>query len=491
MAKLLKLRRGTTAQHGSFTGAEGEPTVDTDKDTLVIHDGSTAGGRALLREDLSNLPAGQIDNADINDDSITEVKLDISNTPTNGHFLQYKDSTDKLTWAAVSTDLVGDTTPQLGGHLDVNTKNIVFGDSADGATDDVLTFGAGTDLTIYSNGTHGVFQGDIEFNGAASDIFWDNSDNLLWFKTSSTGAQSAKAWFGDGTSAGNLEVSKSSTSALVQAHNINLQLSTATSADINLITGKDINFSNSTGVTNWYIRCLENSGSDQSVELYYGNTPTKRLETTATGVAVTGALTATDLTLSGNLVVNGTTTTVATTNTTITDNLLELNSGAGSNANDSGIIIERGSTGDNAIFVWDESEDKFIVGTTTGTADSTGNITIAAAPMVASAVEDSKGNLRSVPQNTQGSSYTLVAADAGKHILASGTITVPNSLFSAGDLVTIINNTGSDLTITKTITTMYLGTDATSTNRTLSTRGIATILFASGTVAYISGSGLS
>ena len=66
MAKLLKLRRGTTTQHGSFTGAEGELTIDTTKDTAVVHDGSQAGGRPLLREDLSNLPAGTIDNADVN-----------------------------------------------------------------------------------------------------------------------------------------------------------------------------------------------------------------------------------------------------------------------------------------------------------------------------------------------------------------------------------------------------------------------------------------
>lgn len=56
MAKLLKLRRGTTSNHGSFTGAEGEVTIDTTKDTAVVHDGSTAGGRALLREDCNNLP---------------------------------------------------------------------------------------------------------------------------------------------------------------------------------------------------------------------------------------------------------------------------------------------------------------------------------------------------------------------------------------------------------------------------------------------------
>ena len=49
MAKLLKLRGGTTSQHSSFTGAEREVTVDTDKETLVVHDGSTAGGFPLTR----------------------------------------------------------------------------------------------------------------------------------------------------------------------------------------------------------------------------------------------------------------------------------------------------------------------------------------------------------------------------------------------------------------------------------------------------------
>ena len=106
-------------------------------------------------------------------------------------------------------------------------------------------------------------------------------------------------------------------------------------------------------------------------------------------------------------------------------------------------------------------------------------------------VSDSKGDLRKIIQNTQSSTYTLVAADAGKHIFASGTVTIPNSIFAAGDAVTIVNNTGSNLTITKTITTMYMSSDGTSANRTLATRGMATILFASGSVAYITGAGLT
>ncbi len=47
MPTAVQLRRGTTAQHSSFTGAVGECTVDTDKDVLVVHDGSVAGGYPL------------------------------------------------------------------------------------------------------------------------------------------------------------------------------------------------------------------------------------------------------------------------------------------------------------------------------------------------------------------------------------------------------------------------------------------------------------
>ena len=50
MAFALQLRRGTTAQHSAFTGLVGEVTIDTDKDTIVIHDGSTAGGIPLAKE---------------------------------------------------------------------------------------------------------------------------------------------------------------------------------------------------------------------------------------------------------------------------------------------------------------------------------------------------------------------------------------------------------------------------------------------------------
>ena len=83
--------------------------------------------------------------------------------------------------------------------------------------------------------------------------------------------------------------------------------------------------------------------------------------------------------VSGNLTVAGTTTTVNTTNTVVADNIIELNSGISSSNNDAGIIIERGSTGDNAAIVWDESADSFVLGTTTATgADKSGGISVTA-----------------------------------------------------------------------------------------------------------------
>jgi hypothetical protein len=47
MPKQVRLRRGTTAQHATFTGADGEVTFDTDKKCLVVHDGVTPGGKAV------------------------------------------------------------------------------------------------------------------------------------------------------------------------------------------------------------------------------------------------------------------------------------------------------------------------------------------------------------------------------------------------------------------------------------------------------------
>ena len=82
MAKLLKLRRGTTTQHSSFTGAEGEVTVDTDKETLVVHDGSTAGGHPVAAEDMANVSSSAIAGR-LSNDSLATSKLAAGALPSD------------------------------------------------------------------------------------------------------------------------------------------------------------------------------------------------------------------------------------------------------------------------------------------------------------------------------------------------------------------------------------------------------------------------
>jgi len=114
-------------------------------------------------------------------------------------------------------------------------------------------------------------------------------------------------------------------------------------------------------------------------------------DTDAIAIASDGDVTLSqNLVVTGDFTVNGTTTTVSTTNVKVSDTLIELNTGATSNANDMGIIMERGSTGNNAIFMFDESADEFTVGTTTATNDATGNISITAGTFTAATL---KGNL--------------------------------------------------------------------------------------------------
>ena len=78
--------------------------------------------------------------------------------------------------------------------------------------------------------------------------------------------------------------------------------------------------------------------------------------------------------------------------TTIEDNIIELNTGATANNNSAGIIIERGSAGNNAAILWQENADKFILGLTTATAaDKSSAITVTASPLEVAALTATTG----------------------------------------------------------------------------------------------------
>jgi hypothetical protein len=145
--------------------------------------------------------------------------------------------------------------------------------------------------------------------------------------------------------------------------------------------------------------------------------------------------------------------------------------------------------------------------TLTGTVTTTGNLTLggtldlSAPPAIGgttpaegtfTTVTDQYGKIRAVPQSgsAKTTSYTLLSTDNGQFIEVGtgGSITIPDATLATGDVVSIFNNTSGDITITCTITTAYIGgADEDKATVTLATRGVATILFISGTVCVISG----
>ena len=133
----------------------------------------------------------------------------------------------------------------------------------------------------------------------------------------------------------------------------------------------------------------------------------------------------------------------------------------------------------------------------------TGNMVLSASPTLTgtltgavanfTTLSDSLGDVRTIVQNTQSGAYVLLVGDSGKHIsISTGGVTIPASVFSAGQAVTIYNNSGSSQTLTQgTSVTLRLAGTATTGNRTLAQYGVATVLCVGSNTFVISGGGLT
>lgn len=105
---------------------------------------------------------------------------------------------------------------------------------------------------------------------------------------------------------------------------------------------------------------------------------------------------------------------------------------------------------------------------------------------------DGVGNVRNIPSAgaAKTSTYTLAISDIGEFVTigTSGAIDVPNGVFSAGNAVSLYNDTTGNVTVSLTITTAYIaGTNTDKASVTLATRGVATILFISNSVCVVTG----
>jgi len=121
------------------------------------------------------------------------------------------------------------------------------------------------------------------------------------------------------------------------------------------------------------ISTLQSNVSSNDTDISALQTQAGSLASDGNSATFSGDISAANAVFSGNLTVQGTTTSVQTTNIDVSDSLMNLSKGAASGANasnDGGFIVERGSSESNVAFIWDEGDDKFKVLSTSATAAS-------------------------------------------------------------------------------------------------------------------------
>jgi hypothetical protein len=153
------------------------------------------------------------------------------------------------------------------------------------------------------------------------------------------------------------------------------------------------------------------------------------------------------------------------------------------------LTMNSGGSGDASGTTFDGSAARTISYNTIGAVPLNGALGTPSSGTLSSCTVDGTNpvGFRNVPVSSN-STNTLVVGDVGKLLSVSAGQTVPNSTFAAGDVVVIFNNSSSSITLTMSITTAYIaGTDTDKDTMTLATRGVATILFISGTVCVVSG----
>ena len=340
MAKLLKLRRGTTSQHGSFTGAEGEVTVDTDKETLVVHDGSTAGGHPVAAEDMANVSSASIAGRLAND-SIATSKIAAGALPSDVTVASANivDGTitngDVNAGAAIAGTKVS---PDFGSQSVVTTGNILLNGDSTGASNHRLTFGSqsGGDLAIYHDGSHsrikdaGTGNLNIQSNTTAIQNAAGSENCAVFIEDGAVelyhdATKKLETRSGGVTVQGQLSVANTASGGVGLSIPDNSKAAFGTSDDLQIYHDGHSNIVD-TGTGN--LRIFGNSqiffgrsiggeayatfNSDGAVNLYYDNSI--KIATTSGGASVTGNLDVSNgADVTGNLTVSGTVNSGATT----------------------------------------------------------------------------------------------------------------------------------------------------------------------------------
>ena len=362
-AYAIQFRRGTTTEHNSFTGLLGEVTVDTTKKSLVVHDGSTAGGFALALDGAA---------------TSTTTGTFSSNVTVGGTLAVTSTST-----FGGAVGVTGDLT--MTGHI-LPSANITYDLGSTTMMWRDVYIGPGS---LYINGKK-VIEDDSGTISITTDI---NED--LKFTTSGTG-----------------------TLKLISSNGINI------TGELGAVSG-DLQIGDHMDMNSNLIKEVATpvSTTDAANKAYVDSAASSAVTGGSNAVSGTTGTFTSNMTVGGNLTVNGTTTYIATEAITLADNILILNSNAtGTPSENGGFEVERGDSL-NVQFLWNETDDRWTTGSASFHAGAmisptfTGALTGTSAGVHTGAVTgDVTGNVTGdVTGNTSGSAGTVTSIAA--HLL--------------------------------------------------------------------------
>ena len=309
------LKTGSTYTGNNIHNDSIKSIYGTGSDLEIYHDATNNQIKSVNGKVVITTTAGNSD-IEITPHGSGVVKLDGLSWPTaDGSSSQYLKTNGSgiLSWGTVATDVVADTTPQLGGSLDTNGKNIQFGDSTGtmgSSPVNYLSFGADNDLYVSHSGNHPLIQNDTGILQVASDwiqlfrkngnayyqkmtaggsveIYYDGSKK---FETTSSGAAvTGTLTAGNIDSTGSITVDDGEKFIAGNSSDLQLYHDGTNSNLINTAGDLYIQTGASKGI---YIR--PNNGEngivvnpDGSVDFYYNNA--RKLRTRSDGISVVGA----------------------------------------------------------------------------------------------------------------------------------------------------------------------------------------------------------